>query len=119
MGKKQKDFSQRSFSVFIQNDFENAQLDWGWKILNRWMRSVKEGAAWLDDGDMRQSDAQALLKHFELDGYVGVPDYSSLLTMSPAKLIELRRAREAAEHLPTVTVLSVTLGRHIPAELVV
>ena len=118
MGQQTSEVDVSTFSVAIESETEIVQLDWGWKVSGCWKRSVKDGVQWFDDGDMKVSDVQALLKHFELDGYVDVPDYSSLRIMSPVKLIELRRAREAAEHLPTVTVLSVTLGRHIPAELV-
>jgi len=91
-------------------------VDWNWKVRVKWARSVKEGNSWQVIIGLSRKSYEALLEHFGLEEYADEFPIEKIISISPARLVAARRAKEETHGFDKKTVVSDTLGDHRPAE---
>jgi hypothetical protein len=100
-----------------QGDYTQCAIDWSWHFKNQWARSEKNGpgSQWIPRPGLDEKAYQALLKHFGLENFANEFPIEKIIKMSPAKLAAARRKKEKQCGLQKKTIISDTIGHHIPA----
>lgn len=111
-----KQVKRQQFTVCGSNGYD---YDWRWPDgYPVWRKSSKEGARWYDE-PLDESDRLPLLCNFglALDGVFDTLPLETLVEMSPASLIAIRREIEEEHKFLHLDVrCERTGGPHIPAE---